>query len=145
MYECEDCQKTFSNKSNLNRHWKITHREEEAEEESDYSEEEVMDETVSSDEEEDSDNENFKIDIWRSIINECEYRELSITELYKEKVLFSKSLKMDDTHKAIMRTLQKAQEEENMDFHEALDYAIDKRKFLIQRKLPMVDDDSIEE
>ena len=139
MYDCEECHKSFSNKSNLNRHWKMTHREEEVDEESDYSEEE------SEEEEEGSDNESFSIDIWKLIVDESIYRERSIIELYKEKVLFSKSLKKDDTHRSIMHTLMKAQEEEDMDFHEALDYAVDKRKFLIQRKIPNEDGSSIDE
>ena len=125
-------------------------REEEVEEESDFSEEEQsMSETASSDEEEESDldsnnGSHTTIDIWKLTTDESEYRELSIAELYKEKVLFSKSLKKDNTHKAIMHTLQKAQEEEDMDFNEALDYAVDKRKFLIQRKIPVSDDDDDE-
>ena len=139
MYDCEECHKSFSNKSNLNRHWKMTHREEETDEESDYSEQE------SEEEEEGSDNESFSIDIWKLIVDESIYRERSIIELYKEKVLFSKSLKKDDTHSSIMHTLMKAQEEEDMDFHEALDYAVDKRKFLIQRKIPNEDGSSIDE
>ena len=139
MYDCEECHKSFSNKSNLNRHWKMTHREEEVDEESDYSEEE------SEEEEEGSDNESFSIDIWKWIVDESIYKERSIIELYKEKVLFSKSLKKDDTHRSIMHTLMKAQEEEDMDFHEALDYAVDKRKFLIQRKIPNEDGSSIDE
>ena len=142
MYYCEECEKSFSNKSNLNRHSKMKHREEE--EESDYSEEDSMEETEES-EEEDSDDESFRIDIWKLIVDESIDRERSITELYKEKVLFSKSLKIDHTHRSIMHTLKKAQEEEDMDFHEALDYAVDKRKFLIQRKIPNEDDSSMDE
>ena len=33
-----------------------------------------------------------------------------------------------------MRTVEKAQEEEEMDFLEALDFTIDKRKFLLRRQ-----------
>ena len=42
-----------------------------------------------------------------------------------------------------MTTVQKAMEEEDMDFEEALDYAVDKRKFLILRNVEAktVDDD----
>ena len=148
MYDCEECQKSFSNKSNLNRHWKKRHGEEEWVEDIDYSEEETMeeaDESEEEDEEKRSDEESTTMNIWELIVNESIYRERSITELYKEKVLFSKFLKKDDTHKSIMHTLKKAQEEEDMDFHEALNYAVDKRKFLIQRKMPVADDSSADE
>ena len=41
--------------------------------------------------------------------------------------------KNDSTVQAIMETLRQAKEEHNMHFTEALDYAVDKRKFLIQQ------------
>ena len=34
-----------------------------------------------------------------------------------------------------MGTVEKSQEKEEMDFREALDFAIDKRKFLLHRKM----------
>ena len=57
-----------------------------------------------------------------------------MSEVYKNKVLFSRALKKDKTHQAIMKTLRNYQEEEDeMDFLEALSLAIDKRRFLIKR------------
>ena len=44
-----------------------------------------------------------------------------------------RALKSDDTAQAIMETLKRAKEDDGMKFSEALDYANDKRKFLILR------------
>ena len=47
-----------------------------------------------------------------------------------------------------MRTVERAQEEEEMDFLEALDFAINKRKFLLRRKrneMIQLENDSSEE
>ena len=41
------------------------------------------------------------------------------------------SLKHDRTHQQVMKTLKRARDDEDMGFNEALDYAADKRKFLI--------------
>ena len=43
-------------------------------------------------------------------------------------------MKRDEIHQAVMRTVERAQEEEEMDFLEALDFAIYKRKFLLRRQ-----------
>ena len=42
-----------------------------------------------------------------------------------------------------MHTLKKAQEEEDMDFLKALDYVVNKRRYLIQRKLPSKQDNDV--
>ena len=44
-----------------------------------------------------------------------------VTILYKQMILLSKALMQDDTHQAILHTVQKAREEEDMDFCKALD------------------------
>lgn len=41
-----------------------------------------------------------------------------------------------------METFKKAQTEDDMDFEEALDFAVDRRKFLIQREFDEDEDDS---
>ena len=45
--------------------------------------------------------------------------------------MFFRSLRRDETYQAVLKTLEKAKDDEEMDFSEALDYAVDKRKFLI--------------
>lgn len=133
MYECDICDKSFANKSNLNRHYFSRHQMEEDYQSSHYSEEEI-DETYDTDEDEDS-QEDLGINIWHHLHNESERRQARLIFLYKELVLLSKVLKRDEIHQAVMRTVKKAQEEEEMDFREALDFAIDKRKFLLHRKM----------
>ena len=90
---------------------------------------------------EDSSDEEGEVDVWETINataekdadeHECELEE-SITESMKTSINICRSLKRDDTVKAIMETLKRAQEDDNMKFSEALDYAIDKRKFIILR------------
>ena len=51
---------------------------------------------------------------------------------FKRNVKFYRSLKRDETYQAVMSTLQRARDDDVMDFDEALDYAVDKRKFLIR-------------
>ena len=104
------------------------------------------DKNYSSDEEEElSKDEEISIDIWNYLHNEEVIKEVPITTLYKQLVLISKALKQDEIHQAAMHTVTKAREEEEMDFREALDYAIDKRKFLIQRRTPLKDKEDSEE
>ena len=152
MYDCDFCDKSFANKSNLNRHNAKKHPFED----NDSSDSESIDEhskrshiedtdmsddeSYSSDEEED-----ISIDIWNYLHNEEVIKEVPITTLYKQLVLISKALKQDEIHQAVMHTVTKAREEEDMDFREALDYAIDKRKFLIQRRIPKKDEEDSEE
>ena len=47
--------------------------------------------------------------------------------------MFCRSLKRDETYQAVINTLEKAKDDDEMDFEEALDYAVDKRKFIIYR------------
>ena len=134
MYGCDDCEKTFSTKSNYNRHVAKAHPEEsEEEEDEDYSDSESMSNDDDSDDSEQGDEET--IDIWETMFNEFEESGLSINEIYKHKILFLRAMKKDKTHKAIMQTLQRVRDEEDMDFEEALDFAIEKRRFLIHRQI----------
>ena len=45
--------------------------------------------------------------------------------------MFCRSPRRDEMYQAVLKTLEKAKDDEEMDFSEALDYAVDKRKFLI--------------
>ena len=107
--------------------------------------EEEIDETYDSDEDIQED---YRINIWHHLHNESERRQTHLIFLYKELVLLSKALKRDEIHQAVMRTVERAQEEEEMDFLEALDFAIDKRKFLLRRQrneMIQLENDSSEE
>ena len=69
----------------------------------------------------------FEIEMFNSrdyLHNEKIIKEVQVTTLYKQMVLFFKSIgTRRRTHQAIMHTVKKAREEEDMDFREALDYA----------------------
>ena len=138
MYECSECDEAFANKSNYNRHLAKSHPDEtDGEEEEDYTDSESMssEEEVESDESMDSNEDDEEIDIWEQMYYECdEESEISITDVYKDKILFLRAMKKDSIHKAVMQTLQRVRDEEDMDFAEALDYAIEKRRFLIYRQ-----------
>ena len=49
-------------------------------------------------------------------------------------------MKKDRTHDSVMQTLHRVKDEEDMDFEEALEYAIEKRRFLIQRRVKLSED-----
>ena len=52
---------------------------------------------------------------------------------FKQNVIFCQSLSRDETYQAVLKTLEKAKDDEEMDFSEALDYTVDKRKLLIYK------------
>ena len=57
-----------------------------------------------------------------------------LREKYLNLLLFMRGLEIDKDHEKIMTTAEKAMREEDMDFVEAIHYAIDKRRFLIDSK-----------
>ena len=63
---------------------------------------------------------------------------------YKYRVRMTAALKKDPVHQRIMRTAERLWEEDNDD-DESMQYAIKKRKFLIERKLDEYDPSSYEE
>ena len=72
------------------------------------------------------------MDIWGIINNEAGTVD-QILETAKRKIKFCRALKRDCTIEAIRNTMDSVREkEETMGFEEALDYALDKRKFLIR-------------
>ena len=144
---CEICGKQFANKSNLNRHIAMKHHDDKSETED---VEEVTDEEMESDESESEESgdeiqSTIKMNtsfIWSFMGEECVRTGNSLAEVYKDKVLFSRAMKKDKTHQAIMKTLRNYQEEEDeMDFLEALSLAVDKRRYLIGRQEVYHDND----
>ena len=103
--------------------------------------EEKSDSEESNDEEEEK--EPWVVDVWKQMRDESDNTNASFLDVYKDNVIFSKSLKRDETHKKIMETFAKAQTEDDMDFEEALDFAVDRRKFLIQREFEDEDDSDV--
>ena len=147
MFECKECNKIFANKSNLNRHFKRFHddlssseEEEEIDQNMDSVDDDDDDNLSMNESEEDVADRNDK-DVWEYIVQESKNREIDITEVYKEYVIMMKAIKKDKTHQAVMQTLENVKDSENMDFFEALDYAVHKRRFLINRHAQDSNDD----
>ena len=51
-----------------------------------------------------------------------------------------KELKGSKFHDSVMQNFHRVRDEEDMDFEEALEYAIEKRRFLIQRRVKLSED-----
>ena len=142
MAICNECGKHFHNKSNMNRHKRIMHGDadetvdDDVEDES-LSESESTTENESSSEQsssEQSSSDTDEVDVWKVITDEAADEENGgILDAFKNNVMFCRSLKRDETYKAVMKTVEKAKDDDAMEFREALDYAVDKRKFLIHR------------
>ena len=126
---CADCVKVFHNKSNMNRHTKMVHSEKENETEDDSDEDVDIDGPSRENEESEEDDE--EVDVWRVIVEEAAEFDGDVVESYKRNVKFCRSLKNDGTHQQVMKSLKRARDGEDMSFDEALDFAADKRKFLI--------------
>jgi hypothetical protein len=90
-------------------------------------------EEPASDKEQPSSDVEEEVDVWKVITDEADGEDGGVLESFKRNVLFCRSLKRDETYQAVINTLEKAKDDEKMDFEEALDYAVDKRKFIIYR------------
>ena len=69
---------------------------------------------------------------------------------YLQRLLWNNSIKRDTLHRKVLKTLERFMDEDDMDFKEATESAVDKRKFLINRVmvkklLPDEPDDDEEE
>ena len=73
------------------------------------------------------------MDVWKVIADEADDEDGGVLESFKRNVMFCRSLKRDETYQAVMNTVEKAKDEDGMEFTEALEYSVDKRKFLIRR------------
>ena len=142
MGVCTECGKQFQNKSNLNRHMRIVHPQFDQSDESENDDVESMieedesaieEELSTDDEKSSSDEEEVEVDVWKVITNEADDDDGGVLESFKRNVMFCRALKLDETYQAVINTLEKAKVDEEMGFAEALDYAVDKRKFLINR------------
>ena len=132
---CTICFKTFRNKSNLNQHKARMHSndeendsvsEDEPTEEESIQENEVdKDESDSEESNDDEENEPWVVDVWKEMRMQADNTNESYLDVYKENVIFSKSLKRDETHQKVRETITKAQTKDDMDFEEALDFAVD--------------------
>ena len=89
-------------------------------------------ETDNEESNDDGENEPWIVDVWKQMRDEADSTDTNFLDIYKDNVTFAKSLAQDETHKKVMETFKKAQTEDDMDFLEALDFAVDRRKFLIQ-------------
>ena len=89
------------------------------------SEEEEMEEDASNQGE-------HNINVWKVIADEADVNDKEdVLTSFKNNVLFAQSLLHDITFLQVMRTVKKAKVEYQMGFKEALEYATDRRKFLI--------------
>ena len=73
--------------------------------------------------------------VWEFISRDSEEPHNDISNAYKELVIMMRALQQSSTHRSVMKTLQKVKHEEDMDYMEALDYAVHKRRFLINRHI----------
>ena len=72
-----------------------------------------------------------EVDVWKVIADEAAEDDGDVVESYKRNVKLCRSLKHDETHQQVMKSLKRARDGEDMGFDEALDFAADKSKFLI--------------
>ena len=135
MVSCTECGKVFHNKSNLNRHMRVTHGEDgdENDESEDDVESVVSEEESPTEDEHSSSSDTEEVDVWKVIADEADDEDGGVLESFKRNVMFCRSLKRDETYQAVMNTVEKAKDEDGMEFTEALEYSVDKRKFLIRR------------
>ena len=113
---------------------KVVHAEsEESEEETDEEMDEAPESIDGGSDADFSDDDEPGINVWNTILDDARDSNISVLESFKQNVMFRRFLRRDDTYQAVLKTLEKAKEDEEMDFSEALDYAVDKRKFLIYK------------
>ena len=89
--------------------------------------------SISSEEEdelEDEESEENK-EVWLGIAEEAKDYNGDMLEAFKAVVLYTRKLRRNPTYEKIMETCRKAKDEDGMSFNEALNYAIEKRKYII--------------
>ena len=132
-HKCDQCDFTSKFKSNVNRHEQEMH--EESSEESDSDDQT----TVASDSDDDDETINTEGDlplenVWPAMGAQVDEDE-NILQVFKRNFSYNRSFENDAVVTAVIKTMQRAQKEDDMDLQEALDYAIEKRKYLIIRQV----------
>ena len=149
---CNLCEKNFSSISNLDRHKRTIHKvDDEYENNVDEDQDEYDDDMGSAVEEdendiedtesdtestEDSSDDDDEVDVWATIDKNADGLEgdelkEQLMESMKTYINLCRSLKKDSTARAILKALKRAQDDDEMKYSEALDHAIDRRKFLL--------------
>ena len=126
---CKECNKQSRNESNLNRHVKAVHDEsEEPEDETEEMNEkpDAFDggDEVSSDDDEPENN------VWNPILDQAQDSHISVLESFN--VMFCRSLRRYETYPTVLKTLEIAKGDKNMDSSEAL---VDKRFSFTNQKI----------
>ncbi len=120
----------------------------ESDEEEMESEEENEEENEEKSDEEQSDNETVEeeeTEIWADIADQANENNEEPLEVYKQFVMQAYTLEIDCVHKKVMKTLKRYEENDDMDFEEALDKTIEKRKYLILREIARHESDDEKE
>ena len=94
-------------------------------------EDDIMNFDISSGEDEEDDEMDNKM--WRVLGHDSCVKNCSVFKSFKYYVRLCRMLDHDKTYKEVMKTVQKARDEDDMGFKEALDYAVHKRRNLIFR------------
>lgn len=131
QYKCDQCEFSSKYKSNVTRHEEEMH--EESSEESDSDDEIEVESDHDNDETVNTDEDLPLGNVWPSMRKEVDEDE-NILQVFKRRFLYNRSFENDAVVTAVIATMQKAQREDDMDMQEALDYAIEKRKYLIIRQ-----------
>ena len=128
MHTCKDCNEGFRDHADLDEHMREEHpkRSKLEDEESDASSED------------ENQKEGWKINVWGVIVNSIGDRGKDLLETFKWYILFAREFEKDATVKKVYDTIDRAEDEEDMDWDEAVQHAIEKRKFLIQRQMGVV-------
>ena len=107
--------------------------------------EEVNEEKSSEEKSDNETDEEEETSIWADIANQANENNEQPLEVYKQFVMQAYTLNIDCVHKKVMKTLKRYQEEYDMDFEEALDKTIQKRKYLILQEIARNESDDEKE
>ena len=166
---CNTCGQSFVSSSNRKRHMERRHKDEDEKESMDEEQESgslkfvdndnestdedskpTVEQEESSESEDDDEEEEDTVNVWTGIaLDAAAHFDGDAVESYIETVLDARRLRNDPVHQKVMSTLKRIrQDEEDMDFDEALAKAVKKRKYVIIKaakdSLPEIDTDQSE-